>query len=99
MFSTAFGTIMIKCYTIHDVALLSRKEGEKKNKFCWPFGTLLTEKQEIFSPSSAGKWKRQMTRMKKKKVRKYKNIFQGSLHGLGVYHGEKKSLENSEKNK
>lgn len=34
MFSTAFGTIMIKCYTIHDVTLLSRKEEKKINSVC-----------------------------------------------------------------
>lgn len=43
--STAFGTIMIKCFTIHDVTLLSRKEEEKnkKDRFCVPFGTQLTK--------------------------------------------------------
>lgn len=43
MFSTVFGTIMIKCYTFHDVTLLSRKE-EKKDKFWAPTGTLLTKR-------------------------------------------------------
>lgn len=32
MFRTAFGIIMIKCYTIHDVTLLSKKENEKKKE-------------------------------------------------------------------
>lgn len=75
MFSTAFGTIMIKCYTIHDVTLLSRKEGKKRQIPCAFWDTINKKVKDIPVQASAGKWKRQMMRIKKRKKERNTRTF------------------------